>query len=89
MIEPFKSYMEATTSGQVDQLWTKVECCSHARESEISRLKLWLSCLLSWLSGVAAEITRLSSYSGLYVSFSSLKMYTSMTSLSKQRFKFS
>ena len=65
VIEPFKRYMEATTSGQVDQLWTKVECCSHTRKSEISRPELWLPCLLSWLSGVAAEIITLISYSGL------------------------
>ena len=65
VIVPFKSYMEATTYGQVDQLWTKVECCSHTRESEISRPELWLPCLLSLLSGVAAEIQILSFYSGL------------------------
>ena len=35
-IEPFKRYMKATTgyrfrdtAGQVDQLWTEGECCSH------------------------------------------------------------
>ena len=40
VIEPFKSYMEATPSVQVDQLWTKVECYSHTRESEISQPEL-------------------------------------------------
>ena len=61
MIELFKSYMDATTSGQVDQLLTKAECCVHTRESEMSLPELWLPCLLSWISKVAAEITRLSS----------------------------
>ena len=60
VILPFKSYMEATTSGKVDQLWTKVECCSHTREREISQpevlAELWLPCLLSWHGGVADEI---------------------------------
>ena len=68
VIEPFKSYLDGTISGQVDQLLTKVECCSHTkRESNISWSELWFPCLLSWLSGVAAEITRLrlQSYSDL------------------------
>ena len=56
VVEPFKSYMEETISRQVDQLWAKVECC---REIYIIRSELWFPCLLSWLSGVAAEITRL------------------------------
>ena len=28
-IESLKSFMEATTTGQVDQLWTKEKCSSH------------------------------------------------------------
>ena len=28
-VEPFKSYMEATTAGRDDQLWTKRDCSSH------------------------------------------------------------
>ena len=60
VIVPFKSYMEETTSGQVDQLWTNIECFNHTKESEICRPELWLPCLLSWLRGVAAEIMILS-----------------------------
>ena len=30
-IEPFKSYMEATTAGWVDQLWIKGDCSSHSQ----------------------------------------------------------
>ena len=60
VIEPFKSYTEETLSRQVDHIWTKGECCSHTkRESDISWSELWFPCLLSWLSGVAAEIMRL------------------------------
>ena len=30
-IEPLQSYMEATTTGGVDHLWTKEECSSHGQ----------------------------------------------------------
>ena len=30
-IEPLKSYMEATTTRRVDQLWTKEDCSSHSQ----------------------------------------------------------
>ena len=55
-MKPFQSYTEATSSGPVDQLWTKVECFSHTRESEISRPELWLPCLRSWLSAVEWQL---------------------------------
>ena len=29
--EPLKSYMEATTTGQVDQLWTREDCSRHSQ----------------------------------------------------------
>ena len=79
VIEQLKSYIEATPSRQVDQLWPNEECCRRTREREMSRPKLWLPYLLSWPSWVAAEITSVSSYSGLYAIFISLKLYTSMS----------
>ena len=30
-IGPLKSYMEATTTGRVDQLWTKEKCSCHSQ----------------------------------------------------------
>ena len=30
-IEPLKSYMEATTTGRIDQLWTNKECSSNSQ----------------------------------------------------------
>ena len=48
-IEPFKSYMEATTAGRVDQLWTKGDYSSHPQHL-LRKVKswpgLWLPCLL-------------------------------------------
>ena len=70
-IESLKSYMEATTTGRVDQLWTKEKCSSHPQHL-LGKVKnswpgLWPPCFLKRLTWVSDETMGLSTHSACHV----------------------